>query len=63
MEFREHSLGTYQSSFGLDEWSILPVHLVVETAGIAEVVAGSVPPPQGCRCCTTVDALTTLCDN
>lgn len=54
------SLGTYQASFRLDERSILSVHLVVESAGVAEVVASAVSSPQGCWCCAAVYALATL---
>ena len=32
---------------GLDQRPVGAVHLVVETAGVAEVVARRVPPPQG----------------
>ena len=51
---------TYQSALGLDEGSILPVHLVVKSASVAQVVAGAVSPPQGRRRCAAVDALATL---
>ena len=51
---------TYQSALGLDEGSILPVHLVVKTASVAQVVTGSISPPQGRRRCPAVDALATL---
>lgn len=37
---------TYQSSLGFNEWSVLTIHFVVEAAGVAEIVAGAVPPPQ-----------------
>ena len=53
--------GTYQASFRLDERSILPVHFVVESAGVAEVVPGAVPPPERRRCRAAVDALAALC--
>jgi hypothetical protein len=36
----------YQSSLGLDQGSILSVHLVIETAGVAEIVSVTVPSPQ-----------------
>lgn len=36
---------THQSPLRLDERSVLAVHLVVEAAGVAEVVAGAVSPP------------------
>ena len=37
---------TYQSALWLDKWPVLSIHLVVETAGVAEVVAVAVPSPQ-----------------
>ena len=37
---------TYQPALWLDKWPVLAIHLVVETAGIAEVVAIAVPSPQ-----------------
>lgn len=51
---------TYQSALGLDEGSILPVHLVVKSASVAQVVAGAVSSPQGRRRRSAVDALATL---
>ncbi len=51
---------TYQSALGLDEGSILPVHLVVKSASVAQVVAGAVSPPQGRRRRSAVDAFATL---
>lgn len=53
--------GTHQSALGLDQGSVLAVHLVVEAAGVAEVVARSVSPPQWCGGGTAVYALTALC--
>lgn len=47
--------------FWLDQRSILAVHLVVEPAGIAQIVSGGIPPPQGRRGGTTVDALSSFC--
>lgn len=38
--------GTHQSFLGFDERPIDAVHLVVEAAGIAQVMAGSVASPQ-----------------
>lgn len=57
------SLGTYKASFRFDERPILSVHFVVESAGVAEVMPGAVPSPEGCRCRATVDALATLCQS
>jgi len=54
------SLGTYQASLRLDEGSILAVHLVVKATGVAEVVTGAVPSPEGCRCGAAIHALATL---
>ena len=45
---------------GLDQRPVLAVHLVVQPAGIAQVVAGGVPPPQGRRRRAAVDALAAL---
>lgn len=53
--------GTYQSSFRLDQWPILAVHLVVQSARIAQIVAGTVASPQRRRRCAAVDTLATLC--
>lgn len=38
--------GTHQPALGFDEWSVLAVHLVVQPAGIAQVVSGAVTSPQ-----------------
>ena len=46
---------------GLDERPVGPVHLVVEAAGIAEVVPIAVAPPEGSRGRRAVDALAALC--
>ena len=53
---------TYQSPLWLDKRSIGPIHLVVEAAGIAEVVAIAVPPPQRGGGGATVHALTAFCN-
>lgn len=55
------SSGSRQSPLGFDERSVLSVHFVVQTAGIAQIVAGPIPPPQGGGGSPTVDALPTLC--
>ena len=54
------STSTHHSSFGFDEWPVLPVHLVIESAGVAQVVAVAVSPPQRSRSRPTIDALATL---
>ena len=36
---------TYQSSFGFDKGSVLAVHFVVESAGVAQIVSRAVPTP------------------
>ena len=51
---------SYQSPLGLDEGSVLAVHLVVQAAGIAQVVAIPVPAPQRGGGGSAVDALSTL---
>lgn len=38
---------TYQPSLGLDQGPVLPIHFMVEPAGIAQIVPGAVSPPQG----------------
>jgi len=51
---------THQSTFGLDERPVLAVHLVVQSAGVAQVVAGAVSPPQRGGGGTAVHAFTSL---
>ena len=53
-------MSTNESSFGFDERSILSIHLVVETASVAEVVSGTISPPQRGAGGPTVHALPTL---
>ena len=48
---------THHPPLGLDERPVGPVHLVVEAAGVAEVVSVAVPPPQRGRVRAAVDAL------
>lgn len=55
------SSGSRQSPLGFNEGSILSVHFVVQTAGIAQIVAGPIPPPQRGGGSPTVDALPALC--
>lgn len=51
----------YQSLLGPDQRPVLTVHLVVQPAGVAQVVSRPVPAPQGrCRG-PAVDALSGLC--
>lgn len=49
-----------QPSFRLDERSVLPVHLVVEAASVAEVVTGTVSSPQWRRCRAAIHAFAAL---
>lgn len=51
---------THQSSLWFDERSVDAVHLVVQTAGVTQVVSSTVPPPQGCRHGPTVHTFSTL---
>ena len=51
---------THQSPLGLDQRPVLAVHLVVEAAGVAEVVSVSVPAPQRSGGCSAVDTLAAL---
>jgi hypothetical protein len=55
-------LCTYKTFLGLDERSIRAVHLVVEAAGVAEVVAVPVPPPEGGGGSTAIHTFPTLCN-
>jgi hypothetical protein len=59
--FHYYRQRTHQSSLGFDKRPVLSVHLVVEAAGVTEVVAVPIPPPQRGRGCSTVHTLTTLC--
>lgn len=52
---------TYQPPLGLDERAVLPVHLVIESAGVTQIVTRTVPPPQGGRRGPAVHALSSLC--
>ena len=36
----------YQALLGPDERPVLPIHLVIEATGVAQVVAGAVAPPE-----------------
>jgi hypothetical protein len=51
---------SYHFPLWLDKWSIGAVHLVVESAGVAEVVAVAVAAPQRSRYSGAVHALATL---
>lgn len=53
--------GTYQPPLGLDERAILPVHLVIQAAGVTQIVTRTVPPPQRRRRGPAVDALPAFC--
>ena len=57
---RELGCLTHQSPLGLDQWPVLAVHLVVEAAGVAEVVSVSVTAPQRSGGCSTIDTLPAL---
>lgn len=50
-----------QSALWLDKGSVLAVHLVVQAARVAEVVARSIPPPQRGGGGSTVHTFTPLC--
>lgn len=52
---------THQSPLRLDERSVLTVHLVVEAAGVAEVVAGAVSPPERRGRRAAVHTLSSFC--
>lgn len=38
---------THQPSLRLDERPVDAIHLVVQSAGVTQVVAGTIPPPEG----------------
>lgn len=50
-----------QPSLGLDQGPVLSIHFVVEPAGVAKVVPGTIPPPQWGRGCPAVDTLAAFC--
>ena len=51
---------THQASLWLDQWPVLAVHLVVEPAGVAEVVAVPVATPQRGRCRPAIHTLSSF---
>jgi N-acetylglutamate synthase-like GNAT family acetyltransferase len=51
---------TYDPSFRLDEGTVGAVHLVVEAARVAQVVAVAVAPPQRGRSRAAVDAFASV---
>ena len=53
---------TYHALFGLGQRSVLAVHLVVEAAGVTEVVSVAVPSPQRGGGGTAVHTLAALCN-
>ena len=55
-----HLVITHQSSLWLDQRPVLAIHLVVEAAGVAEVVSVSVTAPQRSGGCSTIDTLPAL---
>lgn len=55
-------LGTHHAFGRLDQRSIHAVHLVVQSARVAQVVAGAVAPPQRRRNGAAVDALSALAE-
>lgn len=52
--------GCGQPPFGFDERAILPVHLVIESAGVTQIVTRTVPPPQRSRRGPAVHTLSTF---
>ena len=56
-----HPIGSYQSLLGADQGSVLAVHLVVQSTGVAQVVARTIPAPQRGGCGSTVNTLSGLC--
>lgn len=53
--------GSYQSLLGSDQWSVLAVHLVVQSTGVTQVVACAIPAPQRGSGGSTVNTLSGLC--
>lgn len=51
---------THQPSLRFDERSVDAIHLVVQSAGIAQIVASPIPPPEGGRHRPAVHTLSTL---
>ena len=51
---------THQSAFWLDGGAVLAIHLVVQSAGIAQVVARTIPSPKRSGGGSTVDTLAAL---
>lgn len=49
-----------QSLLGSDKWSVLAVHLVVQSTGVTQVVACTIPTPQRGSCGSTVNTLSGL---
>lgn len=54
------TLADDQSLLWTDERPVLAVHFVVQSASIAEVVAGTISPPERGGSCTTVNTLSSL---
>lgn len=52
---------TYQPPLGFNEWTVLSVHLVIEAAGVTQIMTRTVPPPQGGGRGPAVHALAALC--
>lgn len=48
---------TYQPLGRFYQGSVHPVHLVVESARVAQIMPGAVPPPKRCRYCAAINAL------
>ena len=57
---RELGCLTHQSPLGLDQRPVLAVHLVVEAAGVAEVMSVPITTPQRGGGGPAIHALTTL---
>ena len=57
----QHKQISYQAPLGFDERSIGAVHLVVEPAGVAQVVTVPVSAPQRGWSCSAIHALATFC--
>ena len=60
---RLRRMGTHHALFRLGQRPVLAVHLVVESAGVAEVVSVAVASPQRRGGGAAVDTLAALCNS
>lgn len=58
---RARPSGCRQSSLGLDQGPVLPIHFVVESTGVAQIVPSAVSSPQRGRGSPTIYTLPAFC--